>query len=114
MSFIYLASPYSVGKPDPRYLEWRVQEVRRAAAKLMSGGHTVFSPIAHCHEISNHMAEALRFNHDFWMNQDLAILRHCEKLVILMLPMWEKSEGIAREIAAAKSMNIPVETMERP
>lgn len=114
MSFIYLASTYSVRKPDPQELDWRVMQARAAAAHLMVKGHTVFSPVAHCHEISDYMPEKLRFNHDFWMNQDLAILRHCKKLVVLMLPHWQESQGIGREVAAAKAMGIPVEYMQWP
>ena len=46
------------------------------------------------------------------MRQDLAILQAAERLVVLRLPGWERSRGIAREIQEATRLSIPVEYMD--
>ena len=47
-------------------------------------------------------------DHDFWMGQDLPLVPHAKELVVLMLPGWEASKGVAREREAARAANIPV------
>ena len=49
---IYLASPYS--DPDPWVKENRFLAVCTKAAKMMSEGAYVFSPIAHTHPIAKY------------------------------------------------------------
>lgn len=112
MSFIYLASPYTPTGSET--IEDRVKAVTKYAADLMIQGHAVFSPIVHSHYVADYLSDALRLDHEFWMQQDLAILRSASKLVVLMLPGWERSRGVTREIAAAKAVFIPVEFHEYP
>lgn len=107
----YLASPYTpTGEGDS--VEERVTLSCRAAAVLMGAGHKVFAPIPHSHAIAEHLDEKHRFDHEFWMLQDLEILRHCGLLVVLKLHGWEKSRGVTREIELAKAVNIPIIFME--
>lgn len=112
MSFVYLASPYTPTGSET--IEDRVEAVSRYAADLMMQGHSVFSPIVHSHYVANHLSDELRLDHEFWMQQDLAILRCASKMIVLKLPGWERSKGIAREIEAARKVNIPVEFHEHP
>src|SRR5574341_679558 len=107
MSFVYLASPYTPHAGES--VQDRVDAACKHAAQLMVAGNCVFSPIAHSHYVAEHLHDDLRLDHEFWMGQDLAILRHAEKVVVLCLPGWQASEGVAREIATALSANIPVE-----
>lgn len=109
MSFVYLASPYTPHDGESR--EARMECACKAAAELMKQGHRVFAPIPHSHQIGYHLPEHLETDHAFWMDQDLAILRHASKLIVLCLPGWEKSKGVAQEIAAATAAHIPVEYM---
>jgi hypothetical protein len=106
MSLIYLASPYT--HPDPDTVCRRYIAACAAAAILMEEGHTVFSPIAHSHGIVDFLPEALHFDHDFWMRQDLAMLALCDEVHVLPLPGWGESKGLATETALAKSRGIPV------
>jgi hypothetical protein len=46
--------------------------------------------------------------HEFWMFQDLPILRCCDKVVLLQLEGWEESCGVQKELEMAKTLNIPV------
>lgn len=110
MSFVYLASPYTPTGTES--IADRVDAAAKYAAKLMQQGYSVFSPIVHSHYVADHLDESLRLDHEFWMQQDLAILRSAAKVVVLKLPGWERSRGIARELEAAKAVNIPVEFHE--
>lgn len=119
---IYLASPYSVGK-DGSYGKAntgtasknirtrRYKEVCKKAAELMKKGYTVFSPIAHSHSIEVHGDSSLKTG-DFWLEQDLAILERCDKLIVYKAKGWEASRGIAREIQHAQDKSIPVEYID--
>lgn len=92
---IYLACPYS--HPDPAVRQARHEAANRAAARIMEEGRLVFSPLSHSHPVEQHMAEI----HDtaWWMRQDLAFMEHCTECVVLTLPGWRDSKGVAIEIA---------------
>lgn len=107
MSFVYLASPYTPHAGES--VQDRVDAACAFAAQLMREGKSVFSPIAHSHYIADHLHDDLRMDHEFWMRQDLAILRHAERVIVLRLPGWERSRGIARELAEARLHSVPVE-----
>lgn len=110
MSFVYLASPYTPHAGES--IEERVAAARQVAARLMAEGCVVFSPVSHSHEIADHLAPALRLDHEFWMRQDLAILRYADRLVVLRLPGWLQSRGVLREIACAKDLGIPIDYLD--
>lgn len=103
--FVYLASPYS--DPLPSVRQWRFEENLRVAAELMTAGLKVFSPIAHTHLIP--VPEPLLTDHDFWLAQDIPILRCAAKLIVLTLPGWEQSRGVTREIEVARACQISIE-----
>jgi hypothetical protein len=90
----YLASPYS--HPDPRIMHGRFLAVCAAAARLMSEGQVVFSPIAHSHPLA--MAGKLPTDWAFWERYDRVMLERSDKFGILPLPGWNESRGIKAEI----------------
>jgi hypothetical protein len=102
---IYLATPYS--HPDRAVRELRFREVNRVAAELMRAGVHVFSPISHSHSIS--LMGNLPTDWGYWKEYDRAMLKNCEKLVVLMQLGWHESEGVQAEIALAKELGLPVE-----
>lgn len=108
--FVYLAQPYT--NPDPDVIAYRVEQGFKATAKLMNEGHLVFAPIVHTHELGKFVDPELSKQHDFWMRQDIAILRHASELVILTLEGWEQSKGVAQEILVAEVCMIPIRFME--
>jgi len=108
---IYLASPYTPMNGESP--EERVEIVTKVAAKLMAKGYIVFSPIVHSHPIADHLPESLRFDHQFWMNQDLPILERCDQLIVLRLPGWDKSKGIAHEMVFAEEKGIRIGYINR-
>jgi hypothetical protein len=79
-----------------------------AAASLMQQGYVVFSPIAHSHAVETNGMDKLETG-DFWLDQDLVVLSKCDKVIVLMLPGWEYSRGVKREVEFAKKNNIEVE-----
>lgn len=106
LSFIYLASPYS--HADPAVMVARYEAACKRAAELMTYGHAVFSPIAHSHPIADHLPPDARTSFEFWMTQDLPLLRYAKELVVLCLDGWKESRGVTREIEFAKALDIPI------
>mgnify|MGYP001169992247 CR=1 FL=1 len=104
--FAYLASPYSHDDEEVRIK--RYMKVIEVAGSLMKAGEVIFCPIAHSCAIEHHGMAGQRMDGSFWKNQDVPILRHAEKLYVLMLPGWEVSKGIKWEIETAEMLNIPI------
>ena len=110
MSLVYLASPYTPTRGES--IQSRVDAACKAAAKLMAEGNAVFAPVPHSHYIADHLDDGLRLDHEFWMHQDLEVLQHCDRVVVLRLEGWERSKGIAREMTEAAMRGIPVEFID--
>jgi nucleoside 2-deoxyribosyltransferase len=108
MSYLYLASPYTHKDRAVRLLRHR-QAVKKAA-QLMLGGAAVFSPIAHSHDIGLFLDRPV--DHDFWMMQDLPLLKHADRLMVLRLDGWMESRGMAAEIEYAEANGIPIEYID--
>lgn len=106
--YVYLSSPYT--HPDPAVREARFKAACQAAANLMLRGRNIFSPIAHSHPVDLELGEPQ--SGEFWKKQDVPLLRHADAMIVLQLPGWLESKGIAWEIDMARSLNIPVEFME--
>lgn len=103
--YLYLACPYT--DKDPLVEEQRYLAVVRAAGHLMLQGFNVFSPIAHSHPIALHgMTQPTTGL--FWKKQDIPLLKHASALVVLMLPGWEHSKGLAWEIETARALHMPL------
>ncbi len=106
--YVYLSSPYT--HPDPAVRESRFKAACKAAAKLMVEGHAVFAPISHSHPID--LEFDVPKSGAFWKAQDIPLLRHASRMVVLQIPGWAESRGIAWELEMARSLNIPIEFME--
>jgi hypothetical protein len=105
---IYLACPYS--HPDPAVREARFHAVNRAAGQMIANGLLVFSPISHSHPI----AVDCDLPSDFgpWAAFDHAMIAACSRVVVLKLDGWDRSAGIAEEVAHAIATGKDVEYME--
>lgn len=111
---IYLASPYTSFSSQHNAAaeqEARFKQVSSMAGQLMEQGMKVFCPIAHSHPIAKYSG-INPTDGDFWINQDLAILEHCNKLIVYKMPGWEQSRGVKMEIEFANKHSIPVEYLE--
>ena len=98
---IYLAAPYS--HKDKSIRLKRVEKINKCASKLMLKGEIVFSPITHSHVIATQ--EKMPTDFDFWSKQDYEFIKWCDAIYILMLPGWDKSKGVLKEIKFAESLN---------
>jgi hypothetical protein len=104
MRYTYLAVPYT--HPDFAVRESRYRSANECAAQLMvEDDLVVFSPISHSHPLSQFVGAA---PHNFWMRQCLPFLAHADELLVLRLPGWEHSRGVAEEIDIANKLGIPV------
>ena len=101
---VYLACPYS--HPDGAVRERRFHAVNRAAARLMSQGMMIFSPISHTHPIA--VDGKLQTGWDFWERYDRICISCCHEMIVLCLDGWKESVGVQDEIGIAKELGIPV------
>lgn len=92
----YLASPYTHSDAETRRLRHRV--ACYSAGILLQAGCKVFSPIAHSHKICEHANMAGDWG--TWQEFDLHMLSMCDLLIMLMLPGWQKSQGMEAEYQA--------------
>jgi len=101
---IYLASPYS--DPNPAVMQQRFDAVCRYAGHLMLQGKVVYSPIAHCHPIAERVN--LPRTWDFWEKFDRGMLKRADELVVLKLPGWDTSKGVAAETSIAHDLDLHI------
>lgn len=103
--FWYLASPYS--SPHYTVRRARFEAANTTAARLVSEGRMVYSPISMGHPICEAGAP---HTWEDWKELDLAILEspRCEGVIVLTIVGWDKSAGVQAEIAAAKALGKPV------
>ena len=111
MNKIYLAIPYSW---DP---EAAFEIANSVTATLMEEGNVVFSPISHSHPIADYMGNDVRFDHDFWMAQDLPLVEWADEVHVVSIgddgmELIENSRGVQQEIAHAKMLGKTVKIFE--
>lgn len=104
---IYLCSVYSLNAKtdsdkDKKIREERYLRVMEKTNELLKGGLCVFSPIVHCHPMSN--IYGLPKDFSFWEKLDKAYINACDVVWVLMMKGWEDSVGITAEIEYAKSI----------
>lgn len=97
-SLVYLAAPYS--DPDPAVRKRRFRQINKVASAFMREGIHIYSPISHSHPIVQ--AGGLPTGWDFWELCDRAVLSCCVLMVILRLPGWDQSTGVACETKISK------------
>ena len=104
MTKIYLATPYSHWCPLVRWLRfWRVT---RMAVKLMKDNYIVYSPITHTHPMD--VICGIHEPWEHWEKYDTPFVIWADWLVVYRQRGWEKSVGVAAEIAIAKKLGKPV------
>lgn len=106
----YLACPYS--HESELVKAYRVAQVNRAAARLLRGTGTVFSPISHSHGIAE-SDPTLGSTWEFWEEKDLPFLDYATRVVVLTLDGWRESRGVQAEIKYAMDHGLPVYYMTR-
>ena len=100
---IYVASPYS--HPDRAVRTSRYDAARRHTARLACEGRLVYSPIVHSHPLAE---LGLPGDWKFWAKHSRHMLAACREVIVLALPGWQESRGIAAELAIAAELGLPV------
>lgn len=104
---VYLACPYSHSSMDVRLS--RFEASAHAAADLIHRGMFVYSPITMTHPIDLVMAEeGETMGSDYWCDFDEAFMQVCNEMIVLTIPGWRESSGIAREARFFEAAGKPV------
>lgn len=90
----YLATPYS---KFPHGIQVAFENACQIAARLLTRGVKVYSPIAHTHPIAIH-GGLNPYDHSIWLPFDQAIMECCSGLIVAHMEGWDISYGIAEEI----------------
>lgn len=113
---IYLASPYN--HADQRIREARYRAAMHCVAESMQdvrewGGRrvVVYSPIVHNHPTS--LLYTFPREWKFWRALDFPMLERCDRLVVLKLDGWDRSTGVAAELAHAQALGKPILCIDR-
>ena len=108
MKIYFIACPYS--DPDSNVVEMRFQECTKIAAELALKGIATYSQITITHPINQYLATQNK--KIAWSPIDMEFLNRCDGLIVLTLPGWEKSSGVAAEIQFMKDKGLPVWTYD--
>ena len=105
---LYIAAPYT--HPDPLVRRARAYCAAVLTAELMRGatGDWFFSPIPLGHEVAQHLPYEVAEDHGFWMRWCRNALEEASALYLIPLPNWQRSRGIAEELAYCDSKSLPV------
>jgi hypothetical protein len=108
---IYLAIPYTFNA------ERSFKIANKVAARLMNEGGIVFSPITHSHPIADELDESLRYSQEFWLKQDLAFLRMCDRVALVKIgengaDLIANSKGVQTELKVAYELGLPIHYIE--
>lgn len=102
----YIASPYS--HPLKEVRDMRYDLVTTHAATLKENYNlTMILPIT----MSAQMCEknnSLKSDWDTWGFDDLKLLSKCSSLIVVQLIGWELSDGVEKEINAARESKLPI------
>ena len=97
-SRIYLASPYN--SPIAAAREMRYKGALSACYWLHKNDYVVYSPIVHWHNVAEMFGLASSVY--TWRKQDCAMLDWCNTLLVLTLPDWNHSVGVAEEMDSSR------------
>ena len=103
----YLSIPYS--HFDALIRKHRFEIANKIAADLMKKGRIIFSPISHCHPLTDY---GLPGSWDYWKNYNREFLKICKKLIVVRLEGWEESVGVTEELKIAEEEGLVIEYID--
>ena len=108
---IYLAAPYS--HKDPAVRASRYAAATAVAARLLSEGRSVFSPLTLTHPLDLALKRIGRsMDSEYWVAFDEPFMELCSEILVIRLEGWETSLGVEREIAFFESKARNVQYMD--
>lgn len=102
----YVASPYS--HPDVEVRRQRYEISVKAAKTLTRLKYSAFVPIAYDGLWDLDPDYQVDHSWSFWEMIDLPLLDRCSALILLEIPGWEHSRGVAGELEHCEKVGIPV------
>lgn len=106
--FWYLATPYSAHPLGPNAA---YRQACEQAALLIKAGVSVFSPIAHSHQIAK-VGGIDPFSHEVWLPIDEPMMDAAIGMIQCRLPGWNTSRGMDYEIDRFAGAGKPIVVME--
>ncbi len=106
---LYLAAPYT--HPDPKVIQMRVEECFKAMTFLADQGFHCYAPTVHWHQQS---LDCKDLGYKYYSAHGLEMLKRCDAIAILCLPLWDQSSGIKKEYAQACDANQRVYYLDWP
>lgn len=79
----------------------------------MNVGNIIFSPISHSHPVADHLHPELRTSQEFWMHQDMEMIKRCDDVVLIVVgddgeDLIKNSSGCQSEIKKAKELGMEI------
>lgn len=102
----YVASPYS--HPEEKWRRERYEVAVKAAKTLSRLGYSAFVPIAYDGLWDLDPTFTVDHSWTFWEKIDLPLLNNCSALVLLEIPGWKESRGVAGELEHCVQTGKPV------
>lgn len=90
----YILVPYT--HKNPRIRQWRVDTAAMFCAAMRNHGHHPYCAIVECHSVEAFM-DGDRGDFSNWEAYNRLMMQRCDAAIILPLPGWEASVGIAGE-----------------
>uniref|UniRef100_A0A6M3LE83 DUF1937 domain-containing protein n=1 Tax=viral metagenome TaxID=1070528 RepID=A0A6M3LE83_9ZZZZ len=104
----YLGAPYRHDNDEIRC--FRAHLINIVAGNLVKQGRIIYSPITHNHPLAELFD--LPKDWEFWRKYDEAFISTSKSLLIVTLPGWLDSEGLAVEAEIAEELGIQVEPLD--
>ena len=108
--FWYVATPYSKYADG---LQAAFEEACRVTAELMRQSVPCMSPIVHSHPIAT-IGGIDPVDHELWVRNDAPLVHAACGCLVIMMPGWMDSRGVAHEIAEFTQAGKPVFFLEWP
>jgi|SRR5580700_6377489 hypothetical protein len=108
--FWYMASPY---RKYPGGLELAAKHAAEIAAELLDRNVLVYSPIVHSHHIADFVRSRTHYD-DFWLQAEIPFMRASRGMILIKMPSWDISSGIAWEQDWFKHQGRPIYRLSDP
>lgn len=104
MRKIFLACPY--GHADKTVVEQRFEISNIVAAQIIRNRAAIFSQVSMSHPINRHLTNLDKAGiASLWTPVDAVFMGAMEELIVVDVPGWQESAGVAREIDFFKARN---------
>jgi hypothetical protein len=96
----YMAGPYT-DNPTKRY-----NDHMKSLYLLTQHGLTIYSPIVHFHQLAADYE--LPKDAAFWEQHNFNMIKSAKGVIIVRMPDWEKSQGVAQEVIFSRIHDIQI------